>query len=508
MKRSVFAFLSSILLVLICIPAINILSAPDKSAIKLTEKAFLYNMDFVARWTSEVLYPLGISIDPSEVIIGKDNWLYLGDMYHHTISNSRRPATDADVTIGKDSAATTKIWDAYLKDKGVKVFRVMIGPDKGSIYPEHMPNWAKPVSSNPTDALVAEADPNIFIDLRPPLLAAKKLHGEDLYFKTDTHWNAFGAGLAFQAFAREVAKTAPEIKWPSDDAYRIVHTKHIHGEDLARFLRIPSSLHDLEPIINAGNLPIKTTRSYFQTGEVIYQGGNPEVPSPKKPVVVKSEGALNNKKVLWLRDSFGNSLSPLMAATFSDVLLIHWNVALGPDGNFNQLVEAWKPDYVFITVVEREAQSLWGNDQSPISITPKNENFQAGSIGSAIKTNQLISGPSLNEYGINGDDAYVDFSFSSKDARISAEYLNIDLSCTDGSQSVPLQLFWMEDGQAYYDEAHSIRFLHRTGQSLVNLKSIPRWPAGADIKRVRVDVEATNSCTHFTLGNPSFGVQN
>jgi hypothetical protein len=509
MKRSVFAFLLSILLVLLCIPAINILSAPDKSAIKLTEKSFLYNMDFVVRWTSRVLYPLGISIDPKETVIGKDNWLYLGDMYRHGLTTSRRHANDTDVAIAKNIGDAAQRWDTFLKGKGVKAFRIMIGPDKGSIYPEYMPEWAKPSVHNPTDALFAEVkQQNIFVDLRPPLLAAKKLHKEDLYFKTDTHWNAFGAGIAFQAFGQEVAKAAPEIKWPSEDAYQILYTESVIGQDLARFLRIPKSLRDQNPYIGVAKFPIKTTRTDFVTQEVLYEGGNTNVPYARKPLVVKSDGALNHKKVLWLRDSFGDSLAPLMAATFSDVLQLHWNVALAPDGNFAQLVEQWKPDYVFFTVVEREAQSLWGSDEPSKLVTPKDKNFQISSIGSPKTINDLASGPSLNEYQINGNDPYVDFAFSSKDARISAEYLNIDLTCTDGSPTVPLQLFWMEDGQPYYDEAHSTTLPLRTGQSLIDLKTIPRWPVGTDVKRIRVDFEGTQSCTHFTLGNPSQGVQN
>ncbi|MFJ2458778.1 hypothetical protein ACIOVC_09555 [Pseudomonas neuropathica] len=507
MKRSVIVFLLSILLVLFCIPAINIISAPDKSAIKLTQKSFLYNMDFVASWTSKLLYPLGISIDSKQVIIGKNDWLFLGDQYRKTISNGRRPATDADVAIGKQIATSTKNWNTFLEDKGVKLFRIMIGPDKGSIYPEQLPSWAKPVPFNPTDALLAEVEPQRFIDLRPALLAEKKNHAEDLYFKTDTHWNAFGAGIAFKAFAHEVGKAAPELKWPSEEAYGIARIKQINGGDLAKFLRLSTSLPDKEPLINVGNLPIKTTRIDYTTHQILFEGGNPEVNAPKKPIIVKSEGALNNKRVLWLRDSFGTSLAPLMAATFSDVLQLHWSVATEPGGDFAQLVEEWKPDYVFFTVVEREAQTLWESDLPVISVIPKNENFQIGSIGKPSKINQLTTGPSANEFEMKGDDAYVDFSFSSKDARISAQYLNIDLTCTDGSPTVPVQLFWMENGQAYYDEAHSTRILLRTGQSLINLKTIPKWPQGDDIKRVRVDVEALKNCTRFTLGNPSFGVQ-
>ncbi|WP_191832913.1 alginate O-acetyltransferase AlgX-related protein [Pseudomonas fluorescens] len=508
MKRSVYAFVLAVLLVLLSIPAINIITAPNKGAIKLTEKSFLYNMDFVSRWTARLLYPLGVSTDPDQVIVGKDNWLYLGDMYKNTLSDDRRTATDSDVATAKQMAAATRNWEAYLAGKGVKVFRIMIGPNKGSIYPEHMPNWAKPASLNPTDALLAEAGQGSFIDLRPPLLAAKDAHRETLYFKTDTHWNALGAGVAFRAFAQEVGKVAPELRWPSAEVYEVARIKPIEGGDLARFLRLTASLSDEAPIIGVGNLPVKTTQVDFTTQQVLAQGDNPEVGSPNKPILVKSAGALNDKKVLWLRDSFGSAMSPLMAATFGEVLQLHWSVATQPGGSFTQLVEAFKPDYVFITVVEREARALWSSDIPPIGVIPKGEHFKTASVASSAEPNQLAPGPSMNEYEIQGDDAYVDFKFTSTDARLPAQYLNIDLTCADGSSSVPVQLFWLKDGQPYFDETNSVRFSLRTGQSLIDLQTIPRWPHGSDVRRVRVDIEAVNSCVRFTLGSPSFGMQN
>ena len=61
-------------------------------------------------------------------------------------------------------------------------------------------------------------------------------------------------------------------------------------------------------------------------------------------------------RVLWLRDSFGAALEPWMAATFSDTLQMHWREALQSPDVLAALVEQWKPDYVFVTVVERDAR--------------------------------------------------------------------------------------------------------------------------------------------------------
>lgn len=313
-------------------------------------------MDFVSRWLAIALYPLGISTDPKQVIIGRDGWLYLGDMHAQTVSVDRRPPTAAEIELGKQIGAATDAWDAYLSSKGVKLFRVMIGPNKGTIYPEHMPGWAKPASPNATDALFAGTSKMLYIDLRTALLEAKASQSHDLYYKTDSHWNFLGAGFAFRAFAQQVGSAAPDLRWPSNSAYDFTRSIPHEGGDLANFLRLSANLSDSVPMIHALDLPVETTQSDFDTKQIIHQGGNSMIGAPAKPLLVKSVGALNNKKVLWLRDSFGGGMSPLMAATFSDVLQLHWREAIKPGGRFVQLVEKWKPDYVFLTVVERDSK--------------------------------------------------------------------------------------------------------------------------------------------------------
>lgn len=95
-------------------------------------------------------------------------------------------------------------------------------------------------------------------------------------------------------------------------------------------------------MINASSLPVKTTQTDFVTKQVLFQGGNPVTGAPAAWLLVTSVGALNDKSAL-LRDSFGTSLSPLMAATFKEVLQLHWGHAIKPGGSFAQLVDEWKP---------------------------------------------------------------------------------------------------------------------------------------------------------------------
>lgn len=365
-RRTVF-FILTVVSSLLIVPAVNILSVPTFDKVQWRDKTFLYNMDFATRWLARLLYPLGVSTDPEQVIIGRDNWLYLGDGFERTLSVDRRAPSQFEIAHAKKIGAATEAWDGYFRNNGVQLFRIMVAPNKGTIYPEHLPAWAKPASPNATDALLAGVGGANYIDLRGPLIAAKANNSEALYYKTDTHWNFLGAALAFRFFAQQVGMAIPELRWPSDESFTVHRVDSRKGGDLAKFLRLTEYLPDAEPTIHAQRLPMTTTHLDYDTHQVVYKGGNIAVGSKYKPLLVKTEGAINNKKVLWLRDSFGTAMSPLMAATFSEVLQLHWREGIKPGGRLGQLVADWKPDFVFFTVVERDSRvGLFATYRPPV----------------------------------------------------------------------------------------------------------------------------------------------
>ncbi len=508
MKRNVFVFLSTVFLSLLIVPVINILNTPNRDAIKWTAKSFLYNMDFASRWMARLLYPLGISTDPKQVIIGRDGWLYLGDQYEQTRTVDRQPPSNADLVLAQEIGRAAEAWDVYLASKGVKLFRVMIGPNKGSVYPEYLPVWAKPSSPNATDALLAGTGTTYYVDLRGALTAAKSSQQEPLYYKTDTHWNQLGAGVAFRAFSQQISLSAPDIKWPSPKIYKINRVDLRSGGDLANFIRLTPYLSEHDPMLDSSILHLETRQSDFDTKQILYQGNNQPVSSPSKPILVQSAGALNKKRVLWLRDSFGTALSQLMAVTFSEVLQLHWGEAIKPEGRFVQLVEDWKPDYVFFTVVERASRAPWFANYPPPVIGPKADGFKPIQTTNVAELNHLKNGATTNDFQITGVDPFVDYAISKAVPPSEVRFLNINLTCADDSQSIPLQLFWLEDGNPYFDEEHSARFSIQPGDNLIDLRTIPKLSSEKTISRIRVDIDDQSSCTHFKLNNPVLGVNN
>ena len=72
-KQRIKIFIFAVLFSLLVVPVINIASTPFE-VIKTTKnwkkRTFLYNLDFASRWLAMVMLPLGISVDPKQVVVG------------------------------------------------------------------------------------------------------------------------------------------------------------------------------------------------------------------------------------------------------------------------------------------------------------------------------------------------------------------------------------------------------------------------------------------------------
>lgn len=370
MKRNLQIFIVLWLLLMSVVPLHNLvqrgpsavlqqaLSGQGLSGLRGALKA-LVNLDQVSMLWAQVVRPFGISTDPRQVIIGRDGWLYLGDQYVSTLTAMRTGLTQKDTERAHGIALAMADWNEWLTRRGVRAFRIMIGPNKYSVHPEGLPGWAAPRQPAKIQALTMGSAGERYVDLSDGLRRRALQDIEPLYYRTDTHWNALGAAHALRLFAAKLRSTDPALSWPTDGGIQVVRVDPLQGGDLARFLRVQSSLFDGEPVIDlATSVALDTTVNDFDTGELIRSGGNARVDYPRQTVLVSTPQALNRRKVLWVRDSFGSALSPYMAATFREVVQLHPDRALADNGQrLAKIVRQWQPDFVFITVVERSAFS-------------------------------------------------------------------------------------------------------------------------------------------------------
>jgi alginate O-acetyltransferase complex protein AlgJ len=160
------------------------------------------------RWPDP--YHLGRLIRDGRVVQGKGGWLFLGSDYLGDVMARH----DGTWTL---SSEELERWRALLEDrtarlaeKGVPYFFV-VAPDTHSIYPEMLPAGFEPTAERPVHRLLAhlERAGSKARALYPleDLLAAKAKRPVASAF--DSHWNQFGALVAYVRLMRDVAEVVP-----------------------------------------------------------------------------------------------------------------------------------------------------------------------------------------------------------------------------------------------------------------------------------------------------------
>ncbi|WP_368941691.1 alginate O-acetyltransferase AlgX-related protein [Citrobacter werkmanii] len=351
-KTKTYIFMVILIGLLSILPAYNWTTNQklfDKPTL-LEKMTNFYNMDIVESMISYVALRVGISVEPNKTMIGNDGWLFLGNDYANTL-NAKRFGITPEVRKSLDELhdATMK-WDTYLKNHGVKQFLVMTGPDKDTIYPEKLPKWDKHAETSILKTIIYE-NKGVYVDTLNRLVDAKKTAKLPLYLHTDTHWNAYGSSFAFDALADAVEDKS--IIWPSKYSASDFKASEGRAGDLAAFLRV-KDVNETAVHVTDNRVSDTTIMKYdYHTGGLISTEPLTTIGAPESATLVISNNALNDKKVLWIKDSFGEASSPTMLITFKNVLVIHRDM-VSPTV-FESLVNSFKPDYVFITVVERNS---------------------------------------------------------------------------------------------------------------------------------------------------------
>lgn len=504
-KIKVLTFIGMAGLALTIVPIKNFVSPPPQK----NPPFWNYNLDFALPGLSQLVYPWGVSLNSGQAIVGQQDWLYLGDFYEGAVTARRRGTTAADQATAQQISQAQQAWEIWMRQRGVRVFRVMVGPDKESIYPEFLPGWAKPSASSRTDTLIAAVGKGIYLDLRPALEKAKAQLSQLLYYKTDTHWNSLAGWIAVRTLTQELSRTEPG-QWLVDQDVQVAQIAPRPVNDLSGFLHLNYTLISEEVRLHVQH-PVEVNQYDFATGQMILAGGNPMIDAPDRPLLVKSHPALNRRKVLWLRDSFGNAISSLMATTFSETLQIHYN-KVTPE-RLAQLVEAYQPDYVLMTVVERASYNE--NFQNPPPALPDPLASRESSLAGRqwpgdplIKLPMLIRSASINMLmvagtnKITGPDPYLVFKLAHPVLTRTAANLAFDLNCQGQKEPVQMKLFWQPVGAPGFDERNSLRFTASPEHTVVDLLSTPQWLAADEIMALRLDIDSPQRCAAFKLSPP------
>lgn len=284
-----------------------------------------------------LLWRLGL-LRSSRVIEGGAGWLFLGDFQQQTIAKSRGLVSLAP----HEAARWAEQFEAVragVGEHGAEL-RLVIVPDKQTVYPQHLPAWAQPVAPDRrtmTDQIVealGRRGARGVLDLRPVLRAAAAR--QQVYFRTDSHWNPAGALVAAE-------QVLPWLRPDQSAAVRALLARCSMAEAPER------KTGDLGRILGVGAFPAEPW-SLLRVAEARAEAAVPwrTVWGLEQPFRTYVEGGIPGK-LLVLGDSFLDTWWPVLAELSRETVYFHHQSLQVSRG----LLEREKPALVLLIIVER-----------------------------------------------------------------------------------------------------------------------------------------------------------
>ncbi|MFC3684646.1 hypothetical protein ACFOPI_13660 [Hydrogenophaga luteola] len=457
-----------------------------------------FSSEPLLRAASAVLYRVGISVAPHQVVVGRDGWLYLGDEQSASLTTHRRAGRASDIRLGQSYGEGARRWDAYLRSRGVQAFRILVAPDKETVYPGHLPQWALPPSApGVADTLLAHTGTDLFVDSREVLGRAATTAPSPLFYRHDTHWNPLGASHAFAALERSLRADLPYEVWPSADERRLLRLRPRAGGDLADSLRLGAWLTDTEPVLAVSEqLGTRVHRRYASSDQLDPTRVADSRVIPTFPVETHHDQALNTRRVLWLTDSFGKGMDDLMHRSFGQVVTLHWRDVHKHGGQLVRLIDEVRPELLIVTVVERALAT-----PAFASVLQYPPGMATGEPDASLHKAELLemSGVEHQGDGFRTTSGVASLTFRLARPVAGAGGLSLRLICEDRSAALPVQVFWRGAHQPRFHRDQSVRWLHVGAQSSLDRLTTADGRPAEEMQVLRLDLRGQGHCREFRL---------
>jgi hypothetical protein len=283
---------------------------------------------------------LGVSPLPS-VLIGKDDWFFLDKL-------GLRPGTvECYRSIELFTPGRLEQWknvleqrQQWLAARGIH-YLFLIVPNKNTIYPEFMPDHIRRVHEKSRMDQLLEYLQNRstvpVLDLRPALKAGKTRY--PVYSRTDTHWNDYGAYIAFREIITYISRSFPSFKGvvPLPLSRFKIEVVNRSGGDLAVMLSLNKDVFREDMIFLEARPPLRAVGGNLENISRFVKQGYRECPTAFLP------------NILMVHDSFYKRLEPFLSEQFSRVLFIwDWDLNFYP-----HIIEREGPKLVIDEMAER-----------------------------------------------------------------------------------------------------------------------------------------------------------
>lgn len=279
-------------------------------------------------------YKLFNYIDSDKVLLGKRNWLfYRGNGINELPINDYQGINYYSEEKKEKIKKNVQSVNNELKKKGID-FSIMICPNKEHIYHEYLPDTIFKVNKKcRADLLVEHLEKETNVPIIYPVQDLEEEKNNQLYYKYDTHWNRLGGFVGEQCIRRLY-----QGKYDSLGKQNIRIEQRNPVTDLANMINLQSEFKDDKNFYvddYKKNVVVEIrdfTENYYLK---VYHSNAPD-----------------KRKVMVLRDSYGEAMMDYLAKDFRDVIFIHRDIFKKED------IETFQPDIIIYQMVERATDSM------------------------------------------------------------------------------------------------------------------------------------------------------
>ena len=229
---------------------------------------------------------------------------------------------------------------------------VMIAPSTGYICTDILPAVHREYRDDEMFAKMQETLKSVnFVDIRDTFKNAYA-DGNQIYYKTDHHWTAFGAYTAYRELGKALGYTPLE-----QSEYTITSYPGFYGTTYSSsgfWMTPPDTLEVWDNLKNDASVTTAITEGADTTeqADMFYYTHLEE--DDKYPVyldgnhpftVIKNANATSNEKLLVIKDSFAHSLVPFLSDHYSEIIMVDFRYYMQP---VSELIEREGIDKVLV----------------------------------------------------------------------------------------------------------------------------------------------------------------
>ncbi len=261
-------------------------------------------------------------------IVGKDQWLFLDNDSNRVMEQISGKLLLSEEQLFKWNLLLFSR-SSYLKSQGIKYF-ILIAPNKECVYPEFLPDNIELLEHRPINLLInyikekSDFENLLFYPLADIVKGKKR---RLTYQKGDTHWNSYGAYIAYLHLVRKIK---PYLDIDILEESSVKFSERFHIGDLAnKIIEKPKSI-DYISEFNSNSQCVFDNQVQNGGNLTIWENSNKKLP-----------------RAILFGDSFGTRLKPFLAESFSRLVTVHQ-----PNLDY-ELILKEKPDVVISEYVER-----------------------------------------------------------------------------------------------------------------------------------------------------------